>query len=283
MKRLMGILGFLLLANLTFSQSIVQENKMWNVIQCLNFGPCITTSYKILGDTTIDNIAYKKLYTAHDTLLNNWYLSGAMRESQDKVFVNDFMNETMLYDFGLSVSDTFRTTISDCPIELILIQIDTVTIFNGEQRQRYIFEDHEMWIRGIGSLNGLMEVGVYQCMFDLYFDLSCCHVNEVQLYKSTVYEHCLVNTVALEENTLLENFSINPNPFSEYVTIKSNQPEIQIIQIQIRNSTGQIVRTIDNVTSGEIIVSKDQLKPGLYFFQLLDSERNIATGKLIVR
>jgi len=103
------------------------------------------------------------------------------------------------------------------------------------------------------------------------------------LYKSTVYEHCLVNTVALEENTLLENFSINPNPFSEYVTIKSNQPEIQIIQIQIRNSTGQIVRTIDNVTSGEIIVSKDQLKPGLYFFQLLDSERNIATGKLIVR
>ncbi len=188
MKKLIALLGFLFLTNLTFSQNIVQENKMWNVIEWLNFGPCTTVSYRLSGDTTIGNLDYIKLYTAHDTLLNNWYLAGAMRETQKRVFFNDFENETLLYDFGLSVSDTFRSTNLGCPIELIVSATDTVTIFNGEKRQRTRFNNEEEWIQGIGSLNGLMQVGVYQCGSDMFYDLSCCHLNEEQIFKSSLYD-----------------------------------------------------------------------------------------------
>lgn len=281
MKNLVLILGFIFLTNSTFSQPFIQENKVWNVIECMNFGACITISYKLTGDTIIDYHVYKKLYHTQDTTLNNWYLGGALRETQGKVYITDFEDEVLMYDFSLSVTDTFRTVNFGCPIELILNQIDTVIIFNGEQRQRYNFNG-EKWIKGIGCLYGLKQVGVYECVFDLFYDLSCCFVDEEQIFQSAFFEYCFVNTVGLEEEKINQNFTVSPNPFSESTTIRFEADDSQTYELQIINETGQIVRTYNNIISGEIKIVKGKLKSGLYFFRIRNNEISIASGKIMI-
>jgi len=270
------------------SQTFLQENKTWNVVECINWSGCWTQTFKIVGDTTIGQIEYKKLYTTNDTTFSNWYKYGALRENENKVYFYLFANETeiLLYDFGLNLGDYFISTHNSleyqgCPIEMQVSLIDTVTIENGEQRQRIMFSDGEEWIAGIGSIYGLVYVGVYQCIIDMYYDLSCCHENDELIFQSSIFDECLIITVGLNENMSQINHSISPNPFKLSTVLSFNYSSSQEYRLRIINSTGQVIKRIDQINSGNIIISGDQLNSGIYFYQLASDKNEIASGKLI--
>lgn len=277
--------------SLTFlasSQTFVQENKTWNVIECINMGGCVTETFKFMGDTTIAQTDYKKLYSSYDTTLNNWYKYGAIRENENKVYFYLYSNETevLLYDFNLNVGDTFISTHNSleyqgCPIELKVSSIDTTILENGEQRQRFNFNGAEVWISGIGSLYGLIYVDVYQCIWDMFYDLSCCHENDELIFQSPYFDNCLVNTVGINENSIQVNHSLYPNPFSQSTVLKFEYSVSQNYRLQIINSTGQLVKEIDNIYSGEIHINGNQLKKGIYFYRLTTNHNEILAGKLM--
>lgn len=268
-----------------YGQILVQENKIWNVVNCIGWGGCWTESFKINGDTIIDQVQYKKLLKTSDTTLTNWNFYGAIREVDHKVFLRYSFSdaEITLYDFSLSVGDTFSGFYYDCPVELTLQNIDTITLLNGEQRENYIFTNNEQWVKGIGSLNGLIYVGVYWCEADMYYELSCCFDLEEQLFQSDNYESCMVLTTRIEEekNTIATN--VFPNPFSDSAILKFNYSASQDYKLQIVNQHGQIVQTIDHITSGEVEIKRGELNIGVYLYRLRNDKEIIAKGKIIIK
>ncbi len=288
MKKTILITALMTLTFFANSQTFIQENKTWNVVECINLGGCETQTFKIMGDTTIEQLEYKKLYVTYDTALNTWSNYGAMREIENQVFFYLYANETeeMLYDFNLAVGDTFNTIqnsmeYSGCPIELVVTSIDTVTLENGEQKQRFNFADGEQWISRIGSLYGLVYVGVHQCIIDMDYDLSCCHENDELIYQSQLFDNCFINTVGLKENSEQIKHSVYPNPFSESTELKFDYSSSQNYRLQIISGIGQIAMEIRNINSGKIIIQGDQLNSGIYFFRLTNDNNEIASGKLI--
>ena len=288
MKRLLLTSIFASLTILVSSQTFLQENKTWNVVECMNWGGCGTQTFKILGDTTIGQTEYKKLYATNDTALSNWFKYGALREHENIVYFYLFANETevVLYDFNLNVGENFITTHNSieyqgCPIEKEVSSIDTVTIENGEERQRINFSDGEQWISGIGSIYGLVFVGVYQCIIDMYYDLSCCHENAGLVFQSPNFDNCLINTVGLNENNTRINHSVCPNPFTQTTVINFDYSSSQTYGLQIINSTGQVVQKINQINSGKIEISGNQLNSGIYFYLLTNDKNEIVRGKLI--
>ncbi|MCF6170809.1 MAG: T9SS type A sorting domain-containing protein [Bacteroidales bacterium] len=287
MKKTIYLLGLLALTSQLTAQPLVQENKLWNVIECLNFGGCSTESFKLSGDTTIGDLSYKKLYSTFDTALNEWYLWGAMRETQGKVFHSDFENETLLYDFNLSVADTFRTTVlepPECPIELIVSSIDTVEMENGEERQRYQFNSGEQWIKGMGSLNGLIYVGVYQCIIDQYYDLSCVHLEDELIFNNPDFEYCYVNTVGLPEIHSDKAVSVFPNPFKTSASIAYELNKATSVQVSIYNHLGkqiEVIRKKQSAGKQKLIWDATGFPSGVYYFHLMAGKQT-ARGKMLL-
>ena len=249
MKKALLTSIFATLTILVCSQTFIQENKTWNVVECINWGGCGTQTFKIMGDTTVEQTEYKKLYATNDTTLSNWFKYGAVRENENRVYFYLFANatEVLLYDFNLNVGENFISTHNSidyqgCPIEMEVSSIDTVTIENGEQRQRFNFSDGEKWISGIGSLYGLVNVGINYCVIDMYYDLSCCHENEELVFQSPDFDNCLINTVGINENSTRISHSVCPNPFTQTTVLNFNYSSSQTYRLQIINSTGQVLK-----------------------------------------
>lgn len=284
MRNILLTITLILITGTSFSQDLIQENKKWNVVNCGMWGDCWTEALKISGDTIINQINYKKLLRAYDTTFTNWNYYGALRENDGKVFyiIPNVVEEKMIYDFGLSVGETFYGFYYDCPIETTLQNIDTITTFNGEQKERYTFYNNEQWIKGVGSLNGLIYVGVYWCMADVYYGLSCCFENEEQIFQSDDYDNCIVTTVGINENKNQVNYNLYPNPFSNSTILKFDYSGYQNYRLQIINQNGQIINTIENIKTGEIEIRKGNMKKGIYYYRLLTEKVIIASGKMII-
>ncbi|MCF6342952.1 MAG: T9SS type A sorting domain-containing protein [Bacteroidales bacterium] len=286
MKKIFVLLGLFIITNHLASQPLVQENKVWNVIECLNFGGCYTESFKLSGDTSMGDLSYKKLYRTLDTTLNEWYLWGAMREMQGRVFHSDFENETLLYDFNLSVADTFRTTViepPECPIELVVSSIDTVEIENGDVRQRTNFNSGEQWIKGIGSLNGLIYVGVHQCIIDQYYGLSCVHLEDELIFNNPDFEYCYVNTVGIVEENTVSGFSVYPNPFHTSTNITYSLQQASSIQITFYNYLGKqidYIRKEQAQGKQQFVWHAERFPAGVYYF-ILQAGKQVSTGKML--
>lgn len=74
-----------------------------------------------------------------------------------------------------------------------------------------------------------------------------------------------------------------PNPFTEYTTIELNDPDNREFALELRNSQGQLVRSISQVTEGRIRIERAGLASGLYFFRVVNEDQVVAGGKLVVQ
>ena len=127
-----------------------------------------TDIYKIEGDTLVDGVSYKVMYTTRNENLTGWNLWGFIRETEDgQVFSRrpSTSDEQLLYDFSMEVGDT----ICMCDYgydECCMVVIEKGEIIvNGEPRQQIVLEYpfgngvEEVWIEGIGSLFGIVDSG----------------------------------------------------------------------------------------------------------------------------
>jgi len=85
-----------------------------------------------------------------------------------------------------------------------------------------------------------------------------------------------------DDNNIAINVTAYPNPFNEYATIEFENFKNKEFSVKVINIQGQVVRTIDNITTGQVKIEGKNLDNGLYFFQLLCDRQVIATGKLIL-
>ena len=205
-------------------------------------------------DTIIDNETYKKLYfykgIEFDTTTATYI--GALREnSQKQVFYKGMygtieLNE-MIYDFSLSVGDTFSggsLNHSSDFFGLVVSNIDTIN-YNGIERKRFWIRTEgygqtaAIWIEGIGNREGLF-FPYHTNTADFWGNTRCYIHNGDLLYSN--YSHggndCITPLMGIESIVEDNSITIYPNPSNSEVNISS---ENIINSIEIFNSLGQRV------------------------------------------
>ena len=98
----------------------------------------------------------------------------------------------------------------------------------------------------------------------------------------------LVKTNSLGQISIYNNITptLNiftyPNPFTEYTIIEINDTEKREFSLSLFNCQGQIIRSINHITSGKTRIERDDIASGLYIFQLSVGKQLVAAGKLII-
>ncbi|MBA3704742.1 MAG: T9SS type A sorting domain-containing protein [Bacteroidetes bacterium] len=89
-----------------------------------------------------------------------------------------------------------------------------------------------------------------------------------------------VGTDEAEENISL---SIYPNPFNTNFTLKiSEEIIISDVVMKIYDLYGKEVKII-SITGNETIIERNELKSGIYFYSIINDDRKIANGKLVLQ
>lgn len=74
---------------------------------------------------------------------------------------------------------------------------------------------------------------------------------------------------------------IYPNPFNTTTSILLNRP-LHRAEMNVYNAYGQLVRTVEGISGQEIQLSRGHLADGIYFLQLMEKGKVVATDKLII-
>lgn len=89
------------------------------------------------------------------------------------------------------------------------------------------------------------------------------------------------NSSSINDKIIDLNLNLYPNPFATSTTLSVNMP-LENATLTMFNSFGQIVRKYERLSGEEIIINRDDLANGIYFFMLHQNEKLIATKKAIV-
>ena len=190
MKKSVFMMMLSLLSLTTYAQSddgkFVIEGKTWTIFH-YPFAKEYQYTYRmqLKGDTTINEITYKKLYKG------NTY-TGALREEGEKVYYRENnCNEVCLYDFGLNVGDSFLDSRSSG--NWTVISKENKEYFGQERTTLVLSYNNESgitWIRGIGSLSSpdcnIVQAGNYD-------NLVISTVNNDTIYKDPTMYNIITN------------------------------------------------------------------------------------------
>jgi hypothetical protein len=243
---------------------------------------------KIEGDTVIGNYLYKKVL---QTALNGseyYYIAGVIQDTlTGKVYVklydNNFCGETdtLLYDFSLHLGDTLQqcSDITGCGDGCFVTNIDSVKVGNYWLNQ-FTANYGISIIEGIGCLGGLIE-GWTGWEFG-YNILSCYSINGEPVFPDTT---CIMTNVEYSNCYGETEVMVYPNPINDFGTIDIQSNITSNIIINLYNI---IANRKENIFSGVLSKGKNKIeikamdnKSGLYVLQILDTEKNIMTCKLI--
>lgn len=267
------------------AQTLVDTNKVWNVVACLNFGPCGTTVFSFAGDTAIGTLQYKKLIVNRDSAGFGYSYPVAAREDAITKQIFFYENgEYLAYDFSLNPGDTFTTNLNGCSVQMSVDSVDTIGLLNGELRKRIFLSNNgqEIWIEGVGSLFGLTFMGASPCVIDVYPALNCFKENDTLKYQNSNFTDCFYNTVGIQEMSDENNFTVMPNPFSESTSIIFENPFHEMNALKIFNIQGQMIREYSNIKGSKIKIDREKINSGIYFFQIMNERRIVAQGNLII-
>lgn len=270
--------------NLCFSQNLLSEDKLWsNAIIGTENIDIYRSSYwiKFQGDTTLNNVQYKKILQANDSLHSDWFLSGFIREDDvaQKVYLfnNYTKSDVLLYDFSLEKGDSILMWdgLTSAKIDTILYEPFGDSKDSLKQICFYKGCTHK-WIKGIGSslgvlngLNALKTVGAYNY-------LVCYYENEKLIYSNPLFNDCYITT------------GISPfHKTPELVKVISAPNGILVLELTssvsgtifIFNMLGEIV------SQKKILDSTSQLYvpgTGIYLYRFVSDDGQIQTGKTFI-
>ena len=196
MKKLINLFVPLLLSliNLSHAQSldpVVQEGRQWFTqfwcsVNPAEYNPIHTETYRMEGDTVINQLTYKKIYCYKTPdLSDRQLLHYTCRQDNQKVFIYFYhtQSEVLFFDFSLTNGDLFE----EYGRSYQVFYIHDTLLNDGVTRKCIHLKDTtrddniKIWVEGIGSLHK----GIYWEPFDIVgctATLLYCQQNGVQIY-----------------------------------------------------------------------------------------------------
>jgi hypothetical protein len=288
MKKILLLFVFIVHAKISFCQYVhfPDSNAVWFMAF---FG---TEICSLEGDTSVNNISYKKIFGN----ISNTSLHGYLRDDtlSKKVygFTTDTTSEQLLYDFSLNVGDTtsvFSFMWGTYGYAFVKVSaIDSILIM-GQYRKRLAIVDlngnvsllPEYWIEGIGSTFGLFKSGITGHPPNSWGglgwpQLACFQQNDSLLYHNPNVSSCYtsVGTPSLVKSNSIQMF---PNPTKDkiyFTNLETNST------VSIYNCLGQLQQTFTIIDNNGIDIAN--LSKGFYTFSATDNHYNLQTnGKFI--
>jgi uncharacterized repeat protein (TIGR01451 family) len=106
-------------------------------------------------------------------------------------------------------------------------------------------------------------------------------------YNPSIVTNQVLNTYVkgLPENvgsvSTKNDFILFPNPFSSFATLKLST-SVENADLRLYDILGKIVKYMEGLNGKEIIIQRENLKGGIYFFLLMDRSGIVGNGKIIV-
>ena len=85
-----------------------------------------------------------------------------------------------------------------------------------------------------------------------------------------------------EVNLLSTNLSVFPNPATDQLNFQLSESE-SFLSIRLFRMDGQLVRKEENLPSTNIVLSRNDLASGTYFYQVQTQSGNSFSGKIIFK
>ena len=253
------------------------------------------------GDTTLNNIQYKKIVNKGN--LCNFERYTLVREdtSTRQVFYNyGGMQEILIYDFSMQVGDTIRSIFPSYQFELVLDSItNTVPSENACDHPPELFLEEArvfhlsstdcpscwsaVWVEGIGNISNPFQPAFSWNGGNLG-DALLCHFDPSG-FRDYHYVFCeepepclgpVVNTFNLLDNA---SFSLYPNPAEDEVFLEMVGEALKINQVQIYNSRGQLLGVETLRPYGSIKLNK--YPSGLIILLFQSNEGKMWSQKMI--
>ena len=75
-----------------------------------------------------------------------------------------------------------------------------------------------------------------------------------------------------------------PNPMNSCTTLSISEGiDLRNLKLVITDVIGHVVKTQDNISNRKVVISRDNLNSGMYFYSLLQNNKSVVNGKLIVQ
>jgi len=265
MKKLIAILVIMFIGISAYSQYLVDGLK-WNnsnPIQWEGWSVYTNFTYKVEGDTIINNNVYKIVKNNIPDVNNNWNSFLFVREDNQSWFFKkrNSNDEVKLYDFSVNVGDIipqYDFADFDYLGNKNVTAIDTITLENGEIRKKITIENGwDVWVEGIGSVIFILDMPISN-MMDIPFFLCASEGNNL-LYIANEDLNCY-NPSGLNDISNDVQMSIYPNPANSFLNVTSQD---KINYIVIYNPLGKrVYQTKVNKKSKSIDI--DYLSKGIY-------------------
>lgn len=231
---------------------------------------------------------------AYDTSTHSYFEIGFPISSLSLIvgFKHKFQTDSLLdgcyievsYDNGISWSNIIYTNPANNPMNL-----------NTEN----MYKKSDTLINGIGCFTGTSNDWVYSriqwiwgfnikgipdsTLLRFYFLSDSIQTNKAGWMIDDIfisYVKLPASILEVEDN---EPVHVYPNPFSDFTTFEFENREKENYTLLIYDSQGRILRTIENIISGNIRIDRVDLSSGLYFYRLYREGTPQSFGKLIIR
>ena len=268
------------LTNLSHAQNldpVVQEGRQW-ATRFWSANPntrIYTETYRMEGDTVINQLTYKKIYYYKTPDLSDRKLFHyACRQDKQKVFIYFYytQDEALFFDFSLENGDLFEEESRSYRV----FSVHDTLLNDGVTRKCIHLKDItredniKIWVEGLGSL----EKGISWETFDRVGrsgDLLCCHQNGVQIYRNPDYNSCFVGELA---NNRLEPspstfWRLSPQPATESVQAVCEAAETgwHSGNWRLVDTGGKALRR-GTFSDGRFDISLNAIPAGLYFIEI---------------
>jgi hypothetical protein len=242
-----------------------------------------TEFYKFNGDSTINNVKFKKLYISSDENREHWSLNSLWLEKDDSIFQLDNItgNYNLIYNFNLEKGDSFFVFNK---FYLYVDSVKNVVEWGGDIRKHWYLSNRDkdiyrntVWIEGVGQ-TGLMtrptEIGISGAMCSIL----CFEENGQQVYQNSEYNSCYINTLS---NTELKSQQ-------QLINLISTGEEKLYIKL-LRKEFGELVlystdgKQLLNqkITSDETELCAPSY--GVMLYRFVTEKGEIQTGKVLVK
>lgn len=279
-----------------------QNNPVWQIhSNCSIGGPCFMIedyNYYTNGDTLIDSLLYMQIfkkgqgyfdwqapfqnpgcigtYTYIDTVAHYFVRSDSrvvmIRQPGDSM-------ERLLYDFNLAIGDTLPISFNNYFRDIVVSGIDSVITPNGYMK-RFALSGatwSQYLIEGIGHSRGLTEP--LKAPLECAFTLNCYGTNDSSFYPAAGAGCTIAIGIAKYPQKIA--LSVFPNPFSSSTTFQFDA-SLRNTELKMYNIYGQSTSIKVAQPNGKIVLQKEMLNSGVYFYEFLHEHQVKASGKFIV-
>lgn len=261
----------------------------------------------VLGDTIINSINYKKLFTRKEDQVyipmfgttqysySGPYLYYLRHDTLNRkmfLFSDTSLVEVLLSDFNLNIGDTIpvRAPFSG---PWVIDSTEQLTLFGQASTKFYIRDPNfpsgsamvdNYFIEGMGGSNGLIYFNPVEIVLSggIFMTRLQCFQSGDSIYPNYFGAACPQFTGIVDNATKNVNYTVFPNPASEGFFIQTNSlVPFKNLKVELLDLSGRVI------FKDEIISSSDYIRPnvnsGFYLWKVFDAHGLKGQGKLFIK